>query len=85
MLATDVQESIDADRVRTLIDKLGYASEQDLQEIAGVTAGTVQAWRSRGLGPPYVRVGRRRLYPLAGLAKWMGQRARQRQEAESHD
>ena len=37
----------------------------------GVAPGTLRNWRSRGQGPPYLRVGRRRLYAVADLDRWL--------------
>lgn len=35
---------------------------------------TLQSWRLRGGGPPWVRVGRRVLYPVDGVEEFLGQR-----------
>lgn len=35
-----------------------------------VKATTLATWRSRRLGPPYVKVGGRVLYPLRGLEEY---------------
>ena len=35
-----------------------------------VTASTLTTWRSRKLGPPYVKVGGRVLYPLSDVEAW---------------
>jgi hypothetical protein len=35
-----------------------------------VSSGTLKNWRSQGRGPPFVKVGRSPLYPLAGLEAW---------------
>jgi hypothetical protein len=35
-----------------------------------VSAGTLRNWRAKGRGPPFVKVGRSVLYPLAALEAW---------------
>lgn len=35
-----------------------------------VAPGTLRNWRNRGVGPPYVKVGKGVLYARAGLEAW---------------
>jgi hypothetical protein len=36
-----------------------------------IAPGTLKNWRSRGLGPPYVKVGGRTVYHRPDLDEWM--------------
>jgi hypothetical protein len=84
-MAVNVPEAIaDADRVRELVDRLEYLTEQDVQALADVRPSTVEAWRARGLGPPYVRIGRRYIYPIAGFMQWLNTREQARREKTNH-
>lgn len=38
------------------------------------TVGTLANWRSRGIGPTYVRIGRSILYPLENLIAYEAER-----------
>lgn len=40
----------------------------------GVSAGAVRVMQSRGTGPPSVKVGGRRLYPVVGFEEWLAAR-----------
>lgn len=41
----------------------------------GIKRGTLRAWRSRGVGPPYVRVSARMArYRVADLEAWLAAR-----------
>lgn len=57
------------DRVRSMADGLDCLIEEDFQLLASATANTVQAWRKRGQGPAYIRLGKRYLYPRKAVAK----------------
>lgn len=39
-----------------------------------ITASTLATWRSRKLGPSYVKVGGRVLYPLRAVEAWEAKR-----------
>jgi Helix-turn-helix domain len=38
---------------------------------------TLTAWRHRGIGPPYLKVGRQVFYRRADLSEWLGAQRRQ--------
>lgn len=42
-------------------------------ELLGLSSRTLQAWRSRNEGPPFVRVGRAVRYRRQDLLDWVGQ------------
>lgn len=46
---------------------------RELSTMIKVPVGTLHQWRSRGIGPPCVRVGRTNRYPLRGLAEWLSE------------
>lgn len=68
----------DVEHVRSMAERLGFLIEDDFQLLAGVTESTTEAWRKRGIGPPYVRMGNRYFYPLSGLKKHLEDSAQKR-------
>ena len=57
------------ERVRHMAERLDCLIEEDFQLLANATPKTVEAWRKRGLGPSYIRLGKSYLYPIKGLAE----------------
>ena len=68
----------DDDRVRVLADRLDCLTEGDMNTLARIKSSTSEAWRKRGIGPPYVLFGNRVLYPREGLRKYLCERQRER-------
>ena len=64
--------------VRQMADRLDCLIEEDFQLLAGATANTVEAWRKRGQGPAYIRLGTRYLYPRRAVAKHLESLTRER-------
>ena len=54
----------DLEQYRTIDDKA-------VAQITGLALGTIRNKRSDGTGPPYYRVGRRRVYRLNEVLAWM--------------
>jgi hypothetical protein len=49
-----------------------FLSTEQLAERLGIATGTLEQWRCRGEGPPFVRAGSRRvLYNVDSLATWL--------------
>lgn len=48
-----------------------YLRPAQVGEIMGWSLNTLACYRSRGEGPPYVKVRNRVLYPSAELARWI--------------
>jgi len=65
-------------RLRKLADSLQCITDDDLQLLADVTPSTAEAWRKRGQGPAYIRIGNRVLYPIECIATFMDSRRRER-------
>lgn len=65
-------------RLRKLAESVECVPEGDVQLLADVEAQTVEAWRKRGIGPPYLRFGRQFLYPVRELADHLRGRIRER-------
>jgi hypothetical protein len=65
-------------RLRALADSLDCVLDSDLCELARVKPTTTEAWRKRGIGPPYVLLGNRYLYPREGLRKHLSRLLRER-------
>jgi len=59
----------DFDRRAAIAEKFGLLTEQDWQLLSGATAGTVEAWRKRGVGPDSIRIGNCVYYPAASMQK----------------
>lgn len=56
--------------------RLHTLSPAEASDRLGIAVGTLRNMRSRGGGPPYVRVGRRIRYRLVDLDRWLDQRTR---------
>lgn len=54
------------------MDKLLSADE--LAELVGVPPKTLADWRTRGIGPAYVRIGRHVRYRPADVEAWLQSR-----------
>lgn len=61
----------DIERVRQMADRLDCLTEEDFQLLAGATANTVEAWRKRGQGPAWLRLGNRVMYPRKAVSKYL--------------
>jgi len=59
----------DIDRIRAMADGLDCLLEEDFRLLAAATQGTIEAWRKRGKGPAYIRLGNRVLYPRQAVAE----------------
>jgi DNA-binding transcriptional regulator YiaG len=68
----------DPARVRQLAEQLNYFTEEDFALLANATPLTVEAWRKRGQGPAYVRLGRRFYYPAAAVKAYLEKTTRTR-------
>lgn len=65
------EDNLDEKRRRELAEQLDCLIEEDLQLLAGITAGTLLSWRKRGTGPAYVLIGNRYLYPRVALKEFL--------------
>jgi hypothetical protein len=74
---TDTDTEIDA-RVRKLAESLDCITEEDFCLLAGILPSTGEAWRKRGQGPAFVRMGNRYLYPRASVAEYLQGLVRER-------
>lgn len=74
----EVVKNLEIDRVRGMAESLDCFIEEDFQQLAGATANTVEAWRKRGTGPAYIRLGTRYLYPRKAVAKHLESITRER-------
>lgn len=66
------------DASRDLAQSLDCFTDEDLQQLANVKASTTEAWRKRGIGPAYVRIGNRVLYPRTALSDYLQALTRER-------
>lgn len=49
-------------------------NEKRVSEILGVAVATLRQWRIRGTGPDYVKLGRRVLYRMEDVSRWIDER-----------
>lgn len=56
---------------RPAVNGARFLCESELAERLGLSNRTVQGWRCRGGGPPFVRFGRIVRYPEAALEEWL--------------
>lgn len=61
------------------LDEFAFAT------LAGVKLTTLEAWRKRGEGPDYVRLGRNYLYPLTAVQAYIGKCVRKRTNIAPND
>ena len=59
------------ERIRELAEALDCFIEEDFQALADVKPGTAEAWRKRGQGPAYIRLGNRVLYERAAVRTFL--------------
>lgn len=52
-------------------DPDAFLTEAEAAELSGFSVRTLQAWRTHGGGPPFVRVGRAIRYRRGALIDWM--------------
>jgi hypothetical protein len=52
----------------------GYTPEAETGEELNVTVRTLRKWRSLGMGPPYIEIGRKFHYSDEGRAAWLKSR-----------
>lgn len=64
-----------------MTDKLLAAAEA--ARLLGVSVRSLERWRGTGEGPPFVRLGQRRVaYPPAGIDAWLAARSYDHRAAE---
>jgi predicted DNA-binding transcriptional regulator AlpA len=52
-------------------NRLSY-TETEVEELTGIKRKTLQGWRLRGIGPPWIRAGKRLVrYPSDSLTNWI--------------
>ena len=55
----------------SMMDDAALLSEKDAARLLSMSHRTLQAWRSAGLGPPYIKLGRSIRYPKGELLAWI--------------
>jgi len=54
---------------------LGLITEAELADLRGIKVRTLRDERSRGVGPPYTKIGKAIFYPLKSLREYTAKRA----------
>jgi predicted DNA-binding transcriptional regulator AlpA len=58
-------------------DAHGLLREKEVADLLGLSSATLRNWRTRGDGPPFVRLsGRAIRYQPVALREWVAQRTR---------
>jgi hypothetical protein len=55
----------------------GFRDEDEQAARIEKSKRTLQDWRMRGIGPPYVKVGQTVLYPIDDEEKWLRDQVKQ--------
>jgi hypothetical protein len=71
-------ESAIRDRAAAIAESFDCLIEDDFCLLAGIEPGTAQSWRKRGIGPSYILLGNRYLYPRSAVAYFMKSKIRER-------
>jgi excisionase family DNA binding protein len=50
---------------------------EEVAQLLRTSPSTIRYWRHKGYGPKGVRVGRRVLYPLSEVQRWLEERSRE--------
>ncbi|MBN2631404.1 MAG: helix-turn-helix domain-containing protein [Rhodobacteraceae bacterium] len=69
-----MQEILDRlDRIETLLSQgqREYLDNDAAASFLGLQSNTLEVWRTKREGPPFVRVGRKVMYAVADLREWM--------------
>ncbi len=53
-------------------------TEREVAALTALSHRSLQGWRQRGGGPPYVKWGRAVRYRLSDISEWMGRNTRAR-------
>ena len=75
-MVTDHEDDIE--HIRRMAESLDCLLEDDFRLLAGATRVTVEAWRKRGQGPAYIRLGNRVLYPREAVSAYLRSITRER-------
>lgn len=67
-----------AARVREIALSLDALPDADFALLANVLPSTTEAWRKRGTGPSYARIGNAVFYPRAAVAEFLASKTRER-------
>jgi hypothetical protein len=79
----DVQTVEAPPSLEAMAERLDCFTEDGLIRLAGITPSTAEAWRKRGEGPAFTRIGNRVLYPRTAVGEWLSARVRERKPVEA--
>ncbi len=68
MIPAPVARPADAAEVHTVVE---LWSELHAASVIGVSGQSMSRWRKAGVGPPYLRLGRKVLYRPADVTAWI--------------
>jgi hypothetical protein len=62
--------------------RLGVLDQHELSGLLGVDSRTVSTWRTKGVGPAFIKVGNRVMYREADVTRWLDLRVEQTPESK---
>jgi predicted DNA-binding transcriptional regulator AlpA len=62
--------------------RLGVLDQAELCALLGVDSRTVSTWRTKGVGPAFIKVGNRVMYREADVTRWLDLRVEQTPESK---
>ena len=57
-------------QLEAVFEKEGFTSEE-LSGVLGRNEATLCVWRKEGMGPPWVKLGKKYHYPVSGVLAWI--------------
>ena len=68
------------ENIKRIARELGCITEQEFQQLVGITPSTAKAWRNRGKAPQPVLLGCRYFYPLDAIRQAITERTKETPE-----
>lgn len=75
-------EEVHQEQVRSPTDD-PLRNSQEFAFLARVKSRTPEAWRGKGIGPPYIKVGSRVFYRQSAIDQWLHEQVRKPQRVQN--
>lgn len=63
---------------RELAHSMDCLTEEEVQTLTGWKDSTIDAYRKRGKGPSYIRIGKNFIYPRSGISAFLSSHTKER-------
>lgn len=73
---TDARDDLVPDHLKPFPLITDEVSEDDTAQAIGISKLTLRNWRSRGLGPKFMKLGKRVIYSEADVQAWVQEQRR---------